>query len=344
MPNIFEQLMTQNGKLTESVRPSRFIVKTESKDVTKIKSSKIKVESTKIFESEDADFDALDAQFDVDPAGENFNDEDNDEVVLVIDPELPADEEVPEDAAQNMIGKSVYKCPICGSNYLTGESVEVDEAGNPIECPICGEDTEQVLIGEIAPVEGAGEEDTLDPVDAEDAEDDDDEPEDEKDEDEEIIEDSLKPCAKTESEDPDEVEDLEFKEDKFESLISDVIKENYKFNPKFRVKKVSCNGSKLKIEYVVREGKGKFTRGIMICEGFDSKARRISLKVRDKGAFTESFTKKPAMVVECVKIRNNIIPVSLKYDYTKKINESVYRVFGKAGKSTNFTKATRRSK
>lgn len=84
------------------------------------------------------------------------------DVVLVIDPEMeetPATEEDAEEAAEELIGDIVCKCSICGANYicdcdkLATEDLEEEEA----ECPICGETGEQIIIGEITPTEDAVE-------------------------------------------------------------------------------------------------------------------------------------------------------------------------------------------
>lgn len=455
MPSIFEKLMTQNRQLTEStVRSHKTPAITESK---KISASKIKLESRRIFE--DADLDELDTQFAVDP-----EDSEEDEVVLVVDPELPSDEEVPEDAAENMIGDEVYKCPICGANYVCdcegekNESVEVDENGVPTECPICGDDAEQILIGEIAPADGAGEKVEEEPVDAEDTEDEEEEVVDEIPEEEEVVEDededefeeSVKrgPQSKlkesktysfldsdfnfetdespetfkskygvdmvevpadevpyntpnvtwrvtgtadqldrlygsrdnwdyllkdddvvTESVDfededtdidadidtddgslvldTDEVTtstetpsvaidadtvNLTIDETKLESMMTSMLRENYKFNPSFKVTKAAYKGKSLRLEYVVRQKGRRPLKGVLVAEGFVPTARKMILKAKDKGVFTESFSKTPSFMIECVRIKNSVIPTSLSYDFKKKINESVYRVVGQSGR------------
>ena len=160
MASIFEEMMTANHSLTESAKPStRFGKKSKMvKECRKINCKCLRVESRKFFEENDID--DLEKDFAVP------EDEKSDEVVLVIDPELPSDEEVPEEAAAEMVGDKVYKCPVCGSNYVCNcdndgmvEGIEVDEDGAPLECPICGDDADQILIGEIAPAEEApGEE------------------------------------------------------------------------------------------------------------------------------------------------------------------------------------------
>lgn len=169
MASIFEELMTFNQSLTESVHRQSGQKKSESR---KLRCNRIKVESRQFFE--EGDIDDLSSQFDIPEESE----ETTDEVVLVIDPEIQSSEEIPEDAAEEMIGDAVYKCPVCGSNYVCdcdaetamAEGIELDEFGVPIECPICGDDADQILVGEIAPAEDAGEEKEMDlqePVDEE---------------------------------------------------------------------------------------------------------------------------------------------------------------------------------
>lgn len=145
MASIFEELMAANAGV-----PMELESAPQVPNRRKIKANQIKVESKKILE--DSDEEILSKEFEV-PA------EDSDEVVLVIDPELPSDEEVPEDAAEELVGDLVYKCPVCGSNYVCDcdsealEGIEVDEEGAPLECPVCGDDADQILVGEIAPVD-----------------------------------------------------------------------------------------------------------------------------------------------------------------------------------------------
>lgn len=381
MASIFEELMGVNSALTESVRPARR-ARNKVNEHKKISAKNIKVESRRIFE--ETDYDELDQEF----SATEVNEENPDEIVLVVDPELPADEEVPEDAAENMVGDLVYKCPICGSNYVCdcdaelGEGIEVDENGVPTECPICGDDAEQILIGEIAPAEGAGEEvdpelvDNEDSVEEEVPEEEEEEfvdeeiPEDDvieeesfdptEDTEEEVVEESLEEdLVDDEIEETDDVLDLDIPveevsaeepeeeapvvevnnstvtllldDSKFESLMTKMIRENYKGNPMFKITRCSTSKGQLKLEYFVREGR-KVTKGVLVGEGFDKSARTMKVEFKDKGAFTESFAKTPSFVVECVRVRNAVTPVSINYDYKVRVNESLYRVSGKVGK------------
>lgn len=358
MASIFEELMGVNATLTESARPARRTAK-KVNERKMIPVKNIKVESRKIFE--ETDFDDLDQQFAAAPSEEN-----PDEVVLVIDPELPSDQEAPEDVAEEMVGDLVYKCPVCGSNYVCScgdemsEGIDTDENGIPTECPVCGDDADQILIGEIAPAEGAGEKVNPDPVESEDLEDEDleelptEEDIDEEGLDDDPVEESLKedfgddvddsalelevpieePVAEKEPTPAVEVNNstvtLLLDDAKFESLMTKMIRENYKGNPMFKITRCSLRDGKLRLEYFVREGR-KVTKGVLVGEGFDKTSRKMQIKFVDKGAFTESFAKSPSFIVECVRVRNAVTPLSVKYNYKVRVNESLYRVSGSVG-------------
>ena len=375
MASIFEELM--NRPLTESTH--RRAARRAVNEHKMINVKNLKVESRRVFE--ETDYDEVEQDFATEVSEDN-----PDEVVLVIDPELPTEEEVPEDAAEKMVGDLVYKCPVCGSNYVCGcgedgmiEDMELNDDGTPAECPICGDDADQILIGEIAPAEDVDAEDEtdLDPQDSDDAESAEDEEvvEDEA-EDEVVEEESLDVVTEdldSEMDDPaaEVVDDLEevpavldleipaetpaqeeaptvevnnstvtlvLDDQKFESMMTRVIKENYKGNPSFKITRCSSRQGKLRVEYMVRDGK-KVTKGVLVGEGFDRKSRRMKLSFSDKGAFTESFTKTPSFIVECVRVRNAVTPVSVKYDYKVRVNESLYRVKGEVGSKKTVTES-----
>ncbi len=463
MANIFEELMLSHAKLTESLKAQKKQPRCKCK---KYSNSKFRVESLRIFE--EADPEELDAEFAVDP---DEADESEDEVVLIIDPELPTDEEVPEDAAEDLIGDYVYKCPVCGANYVCGcdavetEAIEVDEEGVPTECPVCGDDSDQILVGEIAPADEAEgeEEQEMEPVESEDEEeesseettDEGGEEEVSEEEEEEITEESLRRRRRrkmeaarrrnarnrygrrraresvdvevkvdeddntvvvaTDFDDADtydapyadeaevyedeaEIDDVElgdpveveesrrrmreararrramanrrirkesvarrpitktttrrpvarntraiqeskartrrpatktasrpftFKEAKFESLMTKMIRENYNTRDAFKVTRAYLSGGKLNLNYTIGNRRGTF-----VAEGFDKKATKMKLRVRDRGVFTESYTKTPSFVVECVCVNKAVIPMRIRYNFTKKVKEQLYRIRG----------------
>ena len=477
MANIFEELMNHNSSLTESIKPTK-VTKESKCNCKKIKANRFRVESIKIFE--DADFAEL-AELDTKFAVDVDDNEAEDEVVLVIDPEIPADDEVPEDAAEQLVGDYVYKCPICGANYVCAcdavetEAIEVDENGVPTECPICGDDADQILVGEIAPVEevkDTEEEHEMQPVEVE------------EDEEEEVIEDSLKrkitsfgrrkvkedldvevkaddsskvevevnpeeekvevkvdsgseaveasefeiepdeevfsdevefeeACGKSKShrrvseselsddvakyqkwvdydmkrygkisgrtqdlldkaglevvkdqygdyevtakykaegcksegckEDEDEdkrpmrrrparrstkeSKSLIFANKTFDTLMTKLIRENYKGTPKFITTKASLKEGKFVLKYIVTNN-DKSYNGTLVAEGFKKNASKFTLKMKDKGVFTESYTRDPSFLVACNTVNGKVTPASIKYDYTHKVNEQVYRLHG----------------
>lgn len=79
------------------------------------------------------------------------------DVVLVIDPEMdetPETEADAEEAAEELIGDFVCKCAVCGANYVCDcEDVSEDLESEEGECPVCGETGEQIVVGEITPAE-----------------------------------------------------------------------------------------------------------------------------------------------------------------------------------------------
>lgn len=375
MASIFEEMMTANHNLTESAKPStRFGKKSKMvKECRKINCKCLRVESRKFFEENDID--DLEKDFAVP------EDEKSDEVVLVIDPELPSDEEVPEEAAEEMVGDKVYKCPVCGSNYVCDcdkdgmvEGIEVDEDGAPLECPICGDDADQILIGEIAPAEEApGEE-----VDPEPEKPEEDEGEEEEEiPEEEVPEDAEDDLGESLTEDLDEVpeevpEEERPAEDPEDMMVLDtdsaeVEEEEEKPAPEVvvtdsevtlvlddaklesmmnkMIKENYKGNSSFKVTKVSCRGKNlkieymvrngkKTSKGLLVGEGFNKESRLMKVAFRDKGVFTESFAKTPSIIFEFAKIGNKVIPTKMKYDFKVKVNESLYRVAGKVDRST----------
>ena len=97
----------------------------------------------------------------------------NDDVVLVIDPEMdevPDDLEQAEEQAEELVGDHVCKCSICGANYVTDAEITEDFETEEETCPVCGETGEQIVVGVITPTEELSDEDEeeIDDVEVED--------------------------------------------------------------------------------------------------------------------------------------------------------------------------------
>lgn len=142
----------KNVKESVTKKASKKADKKEAvKKTNKIACNKIKLESLSFMEEADAE------EFDFTP---------DDEVVVVIDPELeevPATEEDAVEAAEELIGDTVCKCAICGANYVCdcAETMEEDIDGETETvvvdgtCPICGEEGSQIVVGEIVATDDA---------------------------------------------------------------------------------------------------------------------------------------------------------------------------------------------
>lgn len=156
-------------KMSESVRKAKRPVskRLRKEAVRKISCGKLRLESMKFVEDADSD------EFDFTP---------EDEVVVVVDPEMdevPASEEEAKEAAEELVGDTICKCSICGANYVCDcDSTIEEDVDGEVEtcvedgtCPICGEEAPQIVVGEIVPADDASVADTDDVEDVDDTED-----------------------------------------------------------------------------------------------------------------------------------------------------------------------------
>ena len=152
--NVFELTneALKNARITESKKTSKKkkVVKESRKFGKKFKSfgkipaNKLQLESLSFVKEAEENDEVID-----------YTPEED--VVLVIDPEMeetPETEEEAEEAAEELIGDYVCKCSICGANYVCDcedvtEDLEIEDG----ECPVCGETGEQIVVGEITPTE-----------------------------------------------------------------------------------------------------------------------------------------------------------------------------------------------
>ena len=156
MASIFEQLMAQNREISMSE-----VVK-ESSNLLRIPTNKIKLESLEVLEEKSVE--ETDNLFKL-PTQDSLDSDEVKDIVVIVDPELPAEDSTKdvdmEKAAQELINQKLYKCPVCGGNYVCRGNCEADEEGNPTECPICGDDSVQIEVGVIASSEDVKPEDEV---------------------------------------------------------------------------------------------------------------------------------------------------------------------------------------
>lgn len=319
----------------------------------------------------------------------------DDEVVLVIDPEMdevPNDLADAEEQAEELVGDHVCKCSICGANYVTDIDITEDMEVEDETCPVCGETGEQIVVGVITPTEELSSEDeedveNADELDAEEAEDEIEVVDDEDEADADVEEDddfeesvkrsrartlrrkseslrNRKPVARRPMKKFTEAtkQDVTFDETTMNRMLTRFAKENYS-NVKFvKITSGTVRGNRLTLEGTVTTTKGSKRSIKFISENF-KQGKRMSLKFRENGPFTESVKNAgPTFFVECVMRGTTIVPVSLRYSYqAKNIGGSVterkntYSVTGKilsesvrrpvkARKATEGVKRTRKSR
>ena len=328
----------KNVKESVTKKASKKANKKEAvKKANKIACNKIKLESLSFMEDADAE------EFDFTP---------DDEVVVVIDPELeevPATEEDAVEAAEELIGDTVCKCAICGANYVCdcAETMEEDIDGETETvvvdgtCPICGEEGSQIVVGEIVPADDTAADD--EPVDDEPAQESVKKPRRPIMTRKESMKRKLMANRKRVAENRNKTVNRnrpvnrksvaenrmkrpatkrptrEFKLDEvvLNRLFNKFAKENYSNVASVRFTKGSLNKNRLTIEGVVRTVKGSRRTIKLVSENFKPTNRTIQFK--EYGPFTESAKvarNRATFVVEC-DIKNRVItPKTLKYNYT----------------------------
>ena len=328
----------------ESVKKT---AKSKKRTFEKISVDKIRVESLQFVEdAEDED------------AGVDYTPEDD--VVLVIDPEMEETPESTEDAeaaAEELVGDYVCKCAICGANYVCDhDAVNEDLESEESECPICGETGEQIVVGEITPSEDSVDADETeseteeDEVSDDDFADDDfsefddeefaDEPEEDEDYEESISrakrrtqmrrESARQPMRKSSaSVKKSKSTSYDFDEVTLNRMLTKFAKENYE-NVRFvKITSAKCKGTQLTLEGTVVTKKGSRRPTKFVCEDFKP-SQNIHARFTEKGAFTENAVSKgTSFIVDFKTAKNVITPVALKYSYKVKERRDVYHVSGK---------------
>lgn len=330
MENMFEKTMLTCLESRNAKKPSKL-----SESYKKVKP---------LTEAEEADLSYdLDPE---DPEEQEVMDDIQDDVVVVVDPELDADEV--EDAAaeaqeivdgtpegevpttDEYIGDTTYTCPICGNTFFS--EVEMQEGD---VCPVCGETPSAfVLVGEVAdpeelPAEEVPEEPTEDvpaeePIeDAPEAE----EPVEEVPE-EELEEESCKNCEELEYKEGCKKESrarFQIDESTFNPYLNKFIRENYKNARSFKLIGATLNKNRvLTMECVITFKSGNTKNVKLKTEGFRAfNGKRAYIDFREDGAFKTESKYKIAPFIFTTSMRGNVLKCEgMKYNFISKISES----------------------
>lgn len=315
--NVFEITNIELNSLNKTKKvPTKKSVKesvrrTKRRTPFNIPANKLKVESIRFFEENE---DEVTADYTPD-----------DDVVLVIDPEMeetPEDAEDAEEAAEDLVGDCVCKCAVCGANYVCDcDSVNEDLESEEDVCPVCGEEGEQIVVGTITATDELSDEDeeSVDDTDFEEEEEEDEDSEDvsedefddfeeddsnmdsedsEDDEFEESIqrakkrtarrrmESTCKPMRRVSSKSRKvESKAYNFDESTFNRMLTKFAKENYS-----NVKFVKINSGVVRKGYLTLEGTVISTKGNrqpikFVSEKFVA-SPKMSLKFKEYGPFT----------------------------------------------------------
>lgn len=351
MENMFEKTMLTCLESRKSVERAKSTTSTPNRK--KINES---IRRTRpLTEEEEMDIDYRD------PEEQKEMDDIQDDVVVVVDPELDADEvegaaqeaqdiidgtpegEVP--STDEYIGDMTYTCPICGNTFFSDVEISAGDT-----CPVCGEiPTNFVLAGEVTEAEEAEEPaDTEAPV-----------------EEEPVEAEEPADVEELETEEPAEAEEsfrrnnrrmgtrmenrrhirrpahesartsrpamkrnttaqYYIDESTFNPIMGRFIRENYRNARSFRITGARLNSRKeLTLECVITFKTGNTKKVNLKTEGFRAfNGKRAEIDFRESGAFkTESKSKNPPFIFTTSMERNVIKCEGLKYNFVTKVSE-----------------------
>lgn len=259
------------------------------------------------------------------------------DVVVVVDPEMDADEisdaaetaqeiidgtpEGEDPVTDEYVGDMTYTCPICGNTFFSEE--EMNEGD---ECPVCGDTPDAfVAVGEVAPAtdEETGDEDLE--IDVDSAEEDDEE-------DEDTLE-SRNRARKA----PRSLFSLD--ESTFNPFLNKFIRENYKNAKSFVITGATRSGKRLALECKLTFKSGKSKNVTLTVENFKP-AKNMILAAREDGSFkSESRGAKVApFIFKTSMIGRTIRCEAMKYNFITSIKEGK-----RAQISGNLIKESRRT-
>lgn len=265
-----------------------------------------------------------------------------DDVMVVVDPEIDADDI--DDAAADAqsivdgtpdgetpmtdeyIGDYTYTCPICGNTFFSET-----EMSDGDECPVCGDTPNgYVLVGEVQSAEGS--EDDLEDEDEEDLDPDVDldEPDDDIVDEESFNRGAAKRRiggAKREGRKAPSYKYL-LDESTFNPFLTKFIRENYKNATSFKIVSAKRCGKRLTMEGVIRFKSGNTKKATLAVENFVPTKSGMTLSARDLSNTFKVESKKAVPFMFKARMEGNVIKCEgLKYNFiTKPMTESKKRL------------------
>lgn len=194
-------------------------------------------------------------------------------------------------------------------------------------CPVCGATENQIVVGEIAPID---DEDDEEPESSE-------EPETTDNTEDAAVEEPTEEPTEEETESEESVEetedsDIDIDESVLNRLFNKFAAENYD-----NVKRVKFNhgclvNGELRLEGKVLSKKGSVRPIVITSEGFKLSDDTTRIRISERGPFTESAViakNRVPFVLECKISDNKIDLTALKYQYTVQESAHKYSVFGR---------------
>jgi len=269
-----------------------------------------------------------------------------DDIVVVVDPEMDADDIVAagEDAQEiidntpdgeqpktdEYVGDYTYTCPICGNTFFS--DVEMNEGD---ECPVCGDFPEDfVLVGQVS-AEEPEIEDEIDGEDFGDEEFDDLEPAEEPAEEcRKPRKESRRPMRRPVRKSMKRESALRIDETTFNPFLTKFVRENFKNTRSFQLVGAKKRGNRLTLECKLTFKSGKSKKVNLKVENF--RAGQTRMAAREDGTFkTESRRGGKAPFVFMTRTRNGVITCEgLHYDMIARLKEKRARVYGKLMKES----------
>lgn len=282
---------------------------------------------------------------------DDIPDDVSDEIIVVTDPEMNADEyegriselqdiidetpegEIPVD--DEYIGDEVYTCPQCGNNFFSED--DMSEGG---ECPVCGEDVEAfVLVGKVGDSEEEYESDVVDEEDLDTVDDDDTELD--------VIDDDDDLDESTDMEinhdDEENYSDYSLDENTLNPFLNKFIRENYKRVESMNLKRASIKGNVLSLECLIKFKNGKEKSTNLKVENFNPKQRFIMKATADKAFKAESKENNSHFVMEATMKDNNIKINKFRYSFITKNEGKRYQIYGKYALKESAPRTSRKS-